>query len=62
MMTTGATQANDYSPFNWGAGHVDPNKAVDPGLVYDSNLADWLAFLKGQKLYTGPGARSTRAT
>ena len=55
MMTT-AYQANDYSPFNWGAGHVDPNKAVDPGLVYDSNLTDWLAFLKGQKLYTGPGA------
>ena len=55
MMTT-AYQANDYSPFNWGAGHVEPNKAVDPGLVYDSNLTDWLAFLKGQKLYTGPGA------
>ena len=55
MMTT-SYQANDYSPFNWGAGHVDPNKAVDPGLVYDSNVTDWLAFLKGQKLYTGPGA------
>ena len=61
MMTT-AYQANDYSPFNWGAGHVDPNKAVDPGLVYDSNLTDWLAFLKGQKLYTRlrPRRRSTR--
>ena len=55
MMTT-SYQTNDYAPFDWGAGHVDPNKAVDPGLVYDSNLTDWLAFLKGQKLYTGPGA------
>ena len=59
MMTT-AYQANDYAPFDWGAGHVDPNQAVDPGLVYDSNLTDWLAFLKGQKLYTGPGADARR--
>ena len=49
FMTT-AYQSNDYSPFNWGAGHVDANKAVDPGLVFDSGINDWLAFLKGQKL------------
>jgi hypothetical protein len=55
FMTT-AYQGHDYDAFNWGAGHVDPNKAVDPGLVFDSNLTDWLAFLKGQKLYTGAGA------
>jgi hypothetical protein len=54
LMTT-AYQGHDYDAFNWGAGHVDPNKAVDPGLVFDSNLGDWLAFLKGQGLYTGPG-------
>jgi hypothetical protein len=53
FMTT-AYQGHDYDPFNWGAGHVDPNKAVDPGLVFDSNLTDWLSFLKGQGLYTGP--------
>ncbi len=52
FMTT-AYQRNDYDPFNWGAGHVDPNKAVDPGLVFDSNLDDWLSFLKGQGLFTG---------
>jgi subtilisin family serine protease len=54
FMTT-AYQGHDYDAFNWGAGHVDPNKAVDPGLVFDSSLTDWLAFLKGQGLYTGPG-------
>jgi len=54
FMTT-AYQGHDYDQFNWGAGHVNPNKAVDPGLVFDSNLDDWLAFLKGQGLYTGPG-------
>ncbi len=54
FMTT-AYQGHDYDAFGWGAGHVDPNKAVDPGLVFDSDLGDWLAFLKGQKLYTGPG-------
>ena len=47
--------ASDYSPFNWGAGHVDPNKAIDPGLVFDSNFADWINFLRGQKLVTSPG-------
>jgi hypothetical protein len=54
LMTT-AYQGHDYDAFNWGAGHVDPNKAVDPGLVFDSNLSDWLAFLKGQGLFTGAG-------
>lgn len=54
FMTT-AYQGHDYDAFRWGAGHVDPNKAVDPGLVFDSGLGDWLAFLKGQGLFTGAG-------
>ncbi len=33
--------------FRQGAGHVQPNKAWNPGLVYDSGYADWLSFLCG---------------
>jgi subtilisin family serine protease len=35
----------ESTPFVRGAGHVDPNKALDPGLVYDSSIADYTAFL-----------------
>ena len=33
--------------FGQGAGHVAPNLAASPGLVYDSGFNDWLAFLCG---------------
>ncbi|CAK9179866.1 unnamed protein product [Ilex paraguariensis] len=33
------------TPFVHGAGHVDPNRALDPGLVYDMNVVDYVAFL-----------------
>ncbi|CAN0924585.1 Subtilisin-like protease SBT5.3 [Linum grandiflorum] len=36
------TKANQ---FNYGAGHVSPNKAASPGLVYELNLTDYLNFL-----------------
>jgi len=54
MMTTarqnltkedGATQAN---PYDFGSGHVAPVSALDPGLLFDTNLADYLGFLCGQ--------------
>ena len=38
------------SPFSFGAGHVDINKAVNPGLVFDSGFGDWLGFLCGTQL------------
>lgn len=33
------------TPFSYGAGHVQPNRAADPGLVYDMNATDYLNFL-----------------
>lgn len=34
-------------PFEMGAGHVQPNLALDAGLVYDNSLLDHAAFLCG---------------
>ncbi|RWR76058.1 subtilisin-like protein protease SBT3.7 [Cinnamomum micranthum f. kanehirae] len=36
-------------PFDYGGGHVNPNKALDPGLVYDIDAADYFKF----HCYTG---------
>ena len=36
----GATLAD---PFDFGAGHIVPNKAIDPGLAYDAGLLDYAA-------------------
>lgn len=33
------------TPFDHGAGHVDPVSALDPGLVYDLTVDDYLGFL-----------------
>ena len=33
--------------FRQGAGHIRPNNAADPGLVFNSGFFDWLAFLCG---------------
>ncbi|KAJ7960219.1 Subtilisin-like protease [Quillaja saponaria] len=33
------------TPFSYGAGHVQPNSAMDPGLVYDLTVNDYLDFL-----------------
>ncbi|CAN0247567.1 unnamed protein product, partial [Phaeothamnion confervicola] len=34
-------------PFGYGAGLVQTHSALDPGLVYDAGLEDWLAFICG---------------
>ena len=36
--------------FRQGAGHVRPNNATNPGLVFDSGFSDWLGFLCGTQL------------
>jgi hypothetical protein len=38
--------------FRQGAGHVRPNLAADPGLVFDADFGDWLGFLCGTQLPT----------
>ena len=42
MKEDGTTPAD---PFDMGAGHIAPNSAADPGLVYDAGFLDYLGFL-----------------
>ncbi|GAB2578653.1 S8 family serine peptidase [Kribbella endophytica] len=35
------------NPFGYGAGLMQPKKAMDPGLVYDSSYDDWARFVCG---------------
>jgi len=44
MKEDGNTPAD---PFDMGAGHLNPNPAVDPGLVYDAGFFDYCGFLCG---------------
>ena len=34
-------------PFDMGAGHIEPNKAIEPGLIYDNDFRDHAAYLCG---------------
>ncbi len=52
LMTTGydvldGPNTNPLVIFRQGAGHVRPNNAADPGLVFDHGFIDWLGFLCG---------------
>jgi len=63
LMTTGTDvldgpNINPLVIFRQGAGHVQPNSALDPGLVYDSGFSDWLSFLCGAQ----PGGGCTGVT
>jgi hypothetical protein len=49
FMTTGYdVPSTSFGIFEYGGGHVRPNSAADPGLVFDSGFNDWLMFLQGQ--------------
>ena len=58
MMTTAYDlKAPDGSsiadPFAQGAGHVDPTRFFEPGLILQSGVMDWAAFFTGQGLDFG---------
>merc|ERR1711915_273965 len=57
IMTTAETRGNNMkpitlessnlkaTPLEYGAGHVQPNSAMDPGLIYDLTVDDYLNYL-----------------
>jgi len=57
IMTTAKTRGNNMkpitlessnskaTPLEYGAGHVYPNSAIDPGLIYDLTVDDYLNYL-----------------
>ncbi|XP_022738160.1 subtilisin-like protease SBT1.3 [Durio zibethinus] len=47
-----ASVAAPSSPYDHGAGHINPLKALDPGLIYDIEAQDYFEFLCTQKLTT----------
>ena len=63
LMTTGYGMPTVRpGAFEYGAGHVDPNKAADPGLVFDSGFYDWLAMLCGATSGVGPSTCNALAS
>ncbi|KAJ9684393.1 hypothetical protein PVL29_016718 [Vitis rotundifolia] len=72
LMTTAlpmSAEKNLEAEFAYGAGQMNPVKAVDPGLVYDADKIDYIKFLCGQgyttqtlQLVTGDNSVCSEAT
>ena len=41
-------------PFDYGGGHVDPNKAIAPGLIYDIESSDYIVSCAPWVITTHP--------
>lgn len=54
--TTDGKNSDDV--FAQGAGEVEARAMLRPGLVYDSNEQDWLAYLEGVGIDTGTGTKA----
>ncbi|KAK2650460.1 hypothetical protein Ddye_017949 [Dipteronia dyeriana] len=46
--------SNSTGPFACGSGHVDPKRAVDPGLIYDIVAEDYLKYLCSPNYTSSP--------
>jgi subtilisin family serine protease len=60
MMTTATDTkteagARNTNPFDQGAGFVQPRRFLEPGLVYDADVVDWIGYLEGTGVDTGTG-------
>lgn len=56
MMTTAYNTVNEdgtdnTDPFAQGAGHVDPTRFFEAGLIYDNGALQWAQYLQGKNLY-----------
>lgn len=45
ILAQDSNQLSPASPFDFGAGFVNPSKAIDPGLVFDISFKDYVQFL-----------------
>jgi subtilisin family serine protease len=67
MMTTAtdtllANGKRATDPFAQGAGFVNPRRFLNPGLVYNAGVTDYLAYLEGQGFDTESGVKAIDAS
>ncbi|KAB5538750.1 hypothetical protein DKX38_016283 [Salix brachista] len=57
LMTTAFSMSAETNPeaeFGYGSGHINPMKAINPGLIYDAGEEDYVKFLCGLDMTLGP--------